>query len=73
MQALADTEIGVFAQNCHWEAEGAFTGEISAPMLRELGVYGTIVGHSERRQLLRRDRRDAWRDASRRRSSTACT
>ena len=51
VQALAGTEIGVFAQNCHWEAEGAFTGEVSAPMLRELGVYGTIVGHSERRQL----------------------
>ena len=50
MQALAGTEIGVFAQNCHWESEGAFTGEVSAPMLRELGVYGTIVGHSERRQ-----------------------
>jgi triosephosphate isomerase len=50
VQALAGTEIGVFAQNCHWEAEGPFTGEISAPMLRELGVYGTIVGHSERRQ-----------------------
>ena len=51
VQALAGTEIGVFAQNCHWEHEGAFTGEMSAPMLRELGVYGTIVGHSERRQL----------------------
>ena len=51
VQVLAGTEIGVFAQNCHWEAEGAFTGEVSAPMLRELGVYGTIVGHSERRQL----------------------
>jgi triosephosphate isomerase len=50
VQALADTEIGVFAQNCHWEHEGAFTGEVSAPMLVELGVYGTIVGHSERRQ-----------------------
>jgi triosephosphate isomerase len=50
VQALAGTEIGVFAQNCHWEAEGAFTGEISAPMLQELGVYGTLVGHSERRQ-----------------------
>ena len=49
-EVLAGTEIGIFAQNCHWEAEGAFTGEISAPMLRELGVYGTIVGHSERRQ-----------------------
>ena len=50
VSALAGTEIGVFAQNCHWEAEGAFTGEVSAPMLRELGVYGTLVGHSERRQ-----------------------
>jgi triosephosphate isomerase len=50
VQALAGTEIGVFAQNCHWDAEGAFTGEVSAPMLQELGVYGTIVGHSERRQ-----------------------
>jgi triosephosphate isomerase (TIM) len=49
VQALAGTEIGVFAQNCHWAAEGAFTGEVSAVMLRELGVYGTIVGHSERR------------------------
>jgi triosephosphate isomerase (TIM) len=51
VQALADTEIGVFAQSCHWADEGAFTGEISPGMLLELGVYGTIVGHSERRQL----------------------
>ena len=50
VQALAGTEIGVFAQNCHWESEGPFTGEVSVPMLRELGVYGAIVGHSERRQ-----------------------
>jgi triosephosphate isomerase (TIM) len=50
VQVLAGTEIGVAAQNVHWEAEGAFTGEVSAPMLRELGVYGAIVGHSERRQ-----------------------
>jgi triosephosphate isomerase len=50
VQALAGTDIAVAAQNVHWEPEGAFTGEISAPMLRELGVYGTIVGHSERRQ-----------------------
>ncbi|HVW89666.1 MAG TPA: triose-phosphate isomerase [Gaiellaceae bacterium] len=51
VQALAGTEIGVFAQSCHWAEDGAFTGEISAQMLRELGVYGTLVGHSERRQL----------------------
>jgi triosephosphate isomerase (TIM) len=50
VQLLAGTEIAVAAQNVHWANEGAYTGEISAPMLRELGVYGTIVGHSERRQ-----------------------
>jgi triosephosphate isomerase len=50
VQALAGTEVGVFAQNCHWELEGPFTGEVSAPMLQEIGVYGTLVGHSERRQ-----------------------
>jgi triosephosphate isomerase (TIM) len=50
VQVLAGTEIAVAAQNVHWEPEGPFTGEVSAPMLRELGVYGTIVGHSERRQ-----------------------
>jgi triosephosphate isomerase len=51
VQILAGTDIAVAAQNVHWELEGAFTGEVSAPMLRELGVYGAIVGHSERRQL----------------------
>jgi triosephosphate isomerase (TIM) len=51
VQALAGTDIAVAAQNVHWEVEGPFTGEVSAPMLFELGVYGAIVGHSERRQL----------------------
>ena len=48
--ALRDTAIDVYAQNGHWADEGAFTGEVSVPMLRELGAVGTIVGHSERRQ-----------------------
>jgi triosephosphate isomerase len=50
VQLLAGTEIAVAAQNVHWGEEGAYTGEISAAMLLELGVYGAIVGHSERRQ-----------------------
>ena len=48
---LAGTSIAVFAQNVHWASEGPYTGEVSAPMLRELGVTGAIVAHSERRQL----------------------
>ena len=48
--ALAGTEIAVAGQNVHWEDSGAFTGEVSPAMLREIGVYGAIVGHSERRQ-----------------------
>ena len=42
--------VPVYAQNVHWAAEGAYTGEISAQMLLELGVVGSLVGHSERRQ-----------------------
>src|SRR6185436_8978966 len=43
--------IGLGAQNCFWEPAGAFTGEVSAPMLAKLGVSYVIVGHSERREL----------------------
>ena len=46
----AGTNLHVGAQNCHWAASGAFTGEISAPMLAELGVEYVVLGHSERRQ-----------------------
>jgi triosephosphate isomerase (TIM) len=49
-EALAGSSIQLFAQNCHQEKQGAFTGEISAPMLAELGCDGVILGHSERRQ-----------------------
>jgi triosephosphate isomerase (TIM) len=49
--ALAGTEIALAAQNVHWEENGAFTGEVSPSMLKEVGVYGAIVGHSERRVL----------------------
>ncbi len=48
---LAGTSIAVFAQSVHWAGEGPYTGEVSAAMLRELGVTGAIVAHSERRQL----------------------
>ena len=45
-----DAGLTTYAQNVHWEDEGAYTGEISPPMLLGLGVAGTLVGHSERRQ-----------------------
>jgi triosephosphate isomerase len=48
--ALSGTEIAVAAQNVHWAESGAFTGEVAPGMLLEIGVYGAIVGHSERRQ-----------------------
>src|SRR3984893_913249 len=54
VQTLIDSDrlrIELGAQNCHWEPQGAFTGEVSAPMLAKLNVGYVIVGHSERRQL----------------------
>ncbi len=54
LRAMVDSARGsrveVYAQNMHQEPEGAFTGEISAPMLTELDVHGVVLGHSERRQ-----------------------
>src|ERR1700736_6745358 len=49
-EAAQGSNVAVGGQNVHWKDEGAFTGEISAPMLLSLGVTHVIVGHSERRQ-----------------------
>jgi triosephosphate isomerase len=46
----APFRISVAAQNAHWEKKGAFTGEISGPMLQDLGINWVLIGHSERRQ-----------------------
>lgn len=50
-EAVRHTKIGVAGQDVHWEREGAFTGEVSAPMLKEAGAEYVIIGHSERRRL----------------------
>jgi len=54
LQAVVDStrgsQLGVYAQNMHHEPSGAFTGEVSAPMLTEIEVHGVVLGHSERRQ-----------------------
>jgi triosephosphate isomerase len=49
-QALAGSGVGLGAQNMHFEPEGAYTGEISAAMLTEIGIDYCVIGHSERRQ-----------------------
>lgn len=49
LEAAKGSNISVGAQNCHWEKSGAFTGEISAFTLKEMGVEYVIIGHSERR------------------------
>lgn len=49
-EAIKDTNIKLGAQNMHWEDQGAFTGEISPVMLKDIGVDYCIIGHSERRQ-----------------------
>jgi triosephosphate isomerase len=50
IEAIRGSNVAIGVQNVHWKAEGAYTGEISAPMLLCLGVTHVIVGHSERRQ-----------------------
>jgi triosephosphate isomerase len=48
-EAARDTNVGIAAQDLHWEREGAFTGELSASLLRDAGAEYAIIGHSERR------------------------
>jgi len=50
VEKLSGSGVGVYAQNMHQEDTGAFTGEVSAAMLTEIGVDGVVLGHSERRQ-----------------------
>ena len=50
-EAIAGSNIKLAAQNCCAEAQGAFTGEVSAPLLKDVGCQYVIIGHSERRQL----------------------
>ena len=49
-EAVKNTNIKISAQNMHFEDSGAFTGEVSAPMLKEIGIDYCVIGHSERRQ-----------------------
>ncbi|MBI4840053.1 MAG: triose-phosphate isomerase [candidate division NC10 bacterium] len=50
LEAASGSRIGIGAQDCHWEKEGAYTGEVAVPMLADIGCSHVIVGHSERRQ-----------------------
>ncbi|MBY0386456.1 triose-phosphate isomerase [bacterium] len=57
-QELTGNSIHFGAQNCHWQASGAFTGEVSIPMLQDLGCTVCLVGHSERRTLFSESNQD---------------
>ena len=50
-EAARNSNVGIAAQDMHWEREGAYTGEVSASMIREAGAEHVIIGHSERRTL----------------------
>jgi triosephosphate isomerase len=54
-QVLGGSSVGLAAQNADWEAQGAFTGEVSVPQLKDVGCRYVILGHSERRQLFGED------------------
>ncbi|MBD3426343.1 MAG: triose-phosphate isomerase [Candidatus Omnitrophica bacterium] len=49
-EMLVESNVGLGAQNCYWEEEGAYTGEISVPMIKSVGAGYVIIGHSERRK-----------------------
>lgn len=49
-EMLIESNLSMGAQNCYWETEGAFTGEVSAPMIKSIGCKYVIIGHSERRK-----------------------
>jgi len=64
LAAAEGTNLKIGAQNCHWAASGAFTGEVSAAMLKDIGVGYVIIGHSERRTLFG-DTNETVRDRTR--------
>lgn len=63
-EALAGSNIALGAQDAYWQAQGAFTGEVSAPLLADAGCAYVIVGHSERRQLFGEQDEDVRRKAA---------
>jgi len=62
--ALRGTSVGMSSQDLHWEDRGAFTGAVSAPLLKDAGCTYALVGHSERRQLFGERDEDVRRKAS---------